>query len=522
MVRGLVELVGWKTPKEGIMQLEAPLAGNGVLTAVSAIAPGFVPGAKVVPASGTAASANVIMLAPKAQVSIMVEYTLAKLVATLHGNNGARQQQIITEIRDRIYREDKAARIFRITWEPTRHPVSGNMSAEANVTVLEDGKNLTVRVCPAFETGIDFLRIKNDGDRFVSHGSFHCILLRPEANRRDQEKWTAVEIGLARLSDLEEFNKLSEADPIPLLPHTLMKLGQRRMVWTPTTIVRRSFGKTRQGQAKEKELLGYIGSKMVFLDPSSVFPDFKKGKIGEDGKPKNEGFKPSVFSIDEGPASVTVKYLGKPGNVEINDGNVAKFSSTPDFDPWAVLGRSPSRLDYNGLQRLQARIMGSLMDPENSAAAYARALGILRDGADLQQIQTVIGPMVTDAVEKAREELKLAWNSLSASVDTLAAIMKLDEILDGQDLKTVEARRGGNEDKAAQSVASAIGSPFDWACPMHRELRVRLIVALKAKEPKPVAVTPEPTPVVTEEATGAETPAEPPAPTSDKPPGTVF
>ena len=491
------------------MQDALPVAASGVLTAVLAIAPGFVAGAQVSPASPASPSSTAIMLAPKAQVSILVEYTLASLVATLYGNQG-RHLEAVNQIRQRVYREGKAAKIFKITWEPSRHPTGGNVSAEAGVTVLIDGKNAQMRVVPAFETGINFLRIKNEGDRYVSAGSFHCILLRPEENRRDQGKWTAVEIGLARHSDLEEFNKLSEADPIGLLPHSLLRVGQRRMVWTPTMSKVMNFGKKRRGDPGEKEHLGFIGAKMVFLDPSSEYPDYKKGPPDESGEPSNAGFKACVFSIVEGPASVTVKYVGRPGKVSIDDGNVPAFSAVPDFDPWAVLGRSPSRLDFNQLQRLQSRIMETLLDPQNPAVAYARALGILRDGADLQVIQTAVGPMLTTAVEKAREELATAWKSLSANVDTLAANLMLGEILGGQELKVVKARRSGDEDLAAQNVAAAIGSPFDWACPMHRALRDRLIETLKAKEPKPVIA-----PDTIADATGAETPAEQPAPASE-------
>lgn len=495
------------------MQETSDHVTGGVLTAVLAIAPGFVAGNIVRPAVSTTTSSTALMLAPKAKVSIMVEYTLASLVATLYGNNKDRHLQVVNGVRNRIYREEKAAKIFKINWEPSRHPTSGNVSAEAGVTVLIDGKSAQVRVVPAFETGIDFLRIKNESDRFVSAGAFHCILLRPEENRRDQNKWIAVEIGLARFSDLEEFNKLSEADPIGLLPHSLLRVGQRRMVWTPRTSKVMDFGKKRRGEPEEKELLGYIGSKMVFLDPHSEYPDFKKGPNDAEGNPSNAGFKPCVFSIDEGPASVTVKYVGRPGKVSVDDGNVPSFSAVPDFDPWAVLGRSPSRIDYEGLQRLQARIMGSLLDPQNPAFAYARALGILRDGADLQQIQTAVGPMVITAVNKAREELELAWNSLSANVDLTVANLTLGEVLGGQELRVIKSRRGGDDDMAAQNVAMAIGSPFDWACPMHRALRDRMIKTLVAKEPKPVVV---PAPVA--DATGAETPAEQPAPASEPAP----
>lgn len=494
---------------------------TGVIRAVLAIAPGFNPSAKVVPATVTQPS-TALMLAPKAQVTITLEYWLASLVATLHGKGrGGRHLALVNEVRSRIYREGGVAKIFPITWEPARY--ENGVGAEAEVSVNADGKTVQVRVCPAFETGIQYERITNDGERFVTAGSYHCILLCPQENRRDQDTWTAVEIGLGRASDLEEFNKLSLADPIPCLPHTLLKLGQRRIVWTPPTYKLQSFGQKRSGKGeKEPEkrtVLGYMGGKIVFLDEHSEFPDFIRGPNGADGKPQMTGFKAGVFSVTEGPRSVTLRYLGKPGNVALEDGIVPEFSQIPDFDPWAILGRSPSRLDYKQLQKVQARLTETLADPANPAVAYARALGIVREGAELELIQKVVGPMIRTAVERAREELGSAWTSLSNSVDTIATSLVLAEIVGDQDVQIVERRRGGTDDLAAQNVSAAIGSPFDWQCPMHRELRSRLIEALKAKEPKPEPVVAAETEKAPDEAVSDEQPAEGASDSSDPAPG---
>jgi hypothetical protein len=471
-----------------------------VLSALEAIAPGAVAQAALTGSSSVPEPGTALILAPKAQISIRLEYVLARLVASKVARGDSKLMITkVNRVRSRMYREPgtKVPKIFRIQWEPTLF--DGSPAAKATLRIIgQDGRPRDVRVRPEFELDVQFQRLKKDAGRWVSGDAFHVILLAPERER--DEEGTAVEIGLAPSSELEEFNRLSEADPIPSLPHSIERIGQRRMVWTPTHYEERKFGKDKEQVTQI--FLGYYGSVMMFMDPHSAPPDYVAGPKDEEGRPTIKAYKPNVISyVLKGPKSCEVKFLGKPGDVPLDDGNVPTLAGTPDFDPWAALGHSPTRIDFTKLLELSNRLNASVSDPENPAVAYGRRLGIIRDRDDIGAIATHVSQIVARAVELAKEEGDRAWHSLCGHVDLIQT--SLAEVLGGVEIEVVRKRRRGDDDPAAMLVAQVIGTAFDWQCPMHRQLRVRLLKRL-AREANPP-----------EEPKADEKPPEEPKPEGD-------
>lgn len=464
---------------------------TGILRAIDVLAPGLQSLAPSTSHAPDGSPGTALVLTPKVQMSIRLEYLLARLVADKYPVTGRtphdrdrRMRERIREIRRRIYREPgtTSPKIFQIQYEPTRYDL--NVAPKASLVIQDNnGHPRTVTVRPEFELGIGFERIRQVGDRWQSNGVYHVILIAPDGGRRDNEG-TAVEIGLAPLSELEEFNRLSQADPIPSLPHALERLGQRRMIWTPQTCEPRRYGEG--ADAETKIFLGYMGSVLMFLDPKSDMLEYVPGKPDEDGRPTFQKGKPTVVSyVLTGPRSAMVKRLGRPGEVEIEDGNVPTLEGAEHFDPWTALGRTPARIDFRNLTGLRDRLVETVSNPENPAVVYGRRLGIIRERDDLASIALHAGQIVDRAVNLAREEGERAWQQLVAQIDEKLANLTPEEAYDGANPRVVRARRKGDNDVVAQRIAEAIGSPFDWGSPTHRQLRERVLDRLDEPERRP-------------------------------------
>lgn len=374
----------------------------------------------------------------------------------------------MADLDKRLYRAERGADVHMIRW--ACNASDDNTSASVSSSMSIDGQDIVV---VPFFCGLDIqvpYAVKK-GDKWESNGVFPCLLIRPHSKARNQRQWFAFPLGLCLLAEIEIYNKIAQgstppAPTIPVIPNRLQRNGTRRFEWTPSVS---DYRPAREGDSDSRTRLGYYNGKAVELrEHRSKLPPHKLNKGGELVK-----FHSGVFEYIEYATKIVVSYVGKPGEVKLEDEAAPTLDERMDIDPFACLGRTPMSLNPDKLQDLERRLLSSLGSPSNPAVVYAKALGIVRDGDPMELVVAQVTPLVKRAISDAKLTLDQTWRDLTRLVGSLSISLTLPQVLGDKSIEVVRARTSG-EDVLATEIGKILGN-WDWTSPVYLKLRQHVL-----------------------------------------------
>jgi hypothetical protein len=250
------------------------------------------------------------------------------------------------------------------------------------------------------------------------------------------------------------------------MPNRLQRNGTRRFQWTPSVP---DYRPAREDDRDTRTRLGFFNGKVVELrDHRSKLPPHKLNKEGELVK-----FHAGVFEYIEYATKIVVSYVGKPGEVPLEDAVAPTLEERMDIDPFAALGRTALSLNPDKLQDLERRLLSSLSSPTNPAVVYAKSLSIVREGDPMELVVSQVTPLVKRAITDAKWTLDQTWRDLTRMVEGVTIPLTLPQVLGEKTIEVVRARTSG-EDVLATEIGKRLGN-WDWTSPVYLKLRQYLL-----------------------------------------------
>jgi len=392
------------------------------------------------------------------------------------------------KFRARLVRNpDRRVHYAAIEFEP-RVQKNGDVHAEASYSFIPDEVLVdkgtdherveTVtgirsrRIVPFYYTGPEFLKPIENG-KFISGGTFHCILFRPETKNGP---YKALPLGMADPKTIATYNDVARRrnelpgfkhDSWPIITvieHELRRPGVRRVRFVPRFDLHRNLV---TGLAK-RQLLGCHFGQPVYLAPRSVVPepDRQNGTLGF--------FEKHLFRVKRLTEKfIEVVWLGKASDITIEE-RITIEDVRVEMNPFAVLNVTPMNVNWNTIDQSTLKwVNGSrAYNDTNPIYLAARELGLVHVSDDAILIRAHLEQLWKEAVRLVRAEMIAASNIARQQLMKTLNKPTETEIRGLQkSYKTLLLDLNTPTDAVATWMSRALDRPFDPNSPFHMHLR---------------------------------------------------